>query len=209
MFKRCIYNNHINNFNLNINFMALWKIDPTHSEVKFKVKHLVISTVTGHFNNFSATLDTSKDDFTDARIKFEAHIDSIDTKNAQRDGHLKSPDFFDAVNHPKLTFASTSVTKIDESEYKVKGDLVIRETKKEVTLNVTYNGAVKGFGGISVIAFEITGKVNRQDFGLSWNALTEAGGVVVSDEVKFEIFAEFNLAQPEVKETVASESAAA
>ena len=183
--------------------MARWKIDQTHSEVKFKVKHLVISTVTGHFNDFSARIEGEKDDFTDAAISFEASIDSIDTKNAQRDGHLKSPDFFDASNHPRLSFESSLVRKINDSEYKVTGDLTIRGIKKPVTLDVNYNGAVKGFGGVDVIAFEITGKINRHDFGLSWNALTEAGGVVVSDEVKLEIFAEFN---KDVTEAVADET---
>jgi polyisoprenoid-binding protein YceI len=174
--------------------MALWKIDTAHSEVKFKVKHLVISTVTGHFNKFDATIDANKEDFTDAKINFEADIDSIDTKNAQRDGHLKSADFFDAANHPKISFKSKSVKQVDGSDYKVTGDLTIRGTTKEVVLTVTYNGATKGFGGVDVIAFEITGKINRLEFGLGWNALTEAGGVVVGDEVKFEIFAEFNKA---------------
>jgi polyisoprenoid-binding protein YceI len=177
--------------------MTTWKIDQSHSEVKFKVKHLVISTVSGHFNDFNATIEGKKEDFTDSTIRFEAAVDSIDTKNAQRDGHLKSADFFDAAGHPKLTFVSKTVNKKDENEYKVTGDLTIRGTKKEVTLDVTYNGAVKGFGGVDVIGFEITGKVNRQDFGLSWNALTEVGGVVVGDEVKLEIFAEFNKAVEE------------
>lgn len=174
--------------------MARWKIDTAHSEVKFKVKHLVVSTVTGHFNQFSATVDTDTSDFSDARITFEADIDSIDTKNAQRDGHLKSPDFFDAANHPKLSFTSTHVNKRSATDYEVEGNLTIRGTTKPVTLHVTYNGTVKGFGGVEVAGFEIVGKINRQEFGLSWSALTEAGGVVVSDEVKLEIFAEFNRA---------------
>ena len=183
--------------------MALWNIDPTHSEVKFKVKHLVISTVSGHFNNFSASIQGESADFTDSKITFEADVDSIDTKNAQRDGHLKSADFFDAGNHPKIAFVSNTITKIDDSDYKVNGVLTIRGVSKEIALNVTYNGAVKGFGGVDVIGFEITGKLNRHDYGLSWNAVTEAGGVVVGEEVKLEIFAEFN------KIVVAPESKAA
>jgi polyisoprenoid-binding protein YceI len=174
--------------------MTTWKIDPSHSEVKFKVKHLVISTVTGHFNNYTATVQTTKDDFSDAKISFEADVNSIDTKSEQRDGHLKSPDFFDASNHPKITFVSKSLKKVGDNEYDVTGDLAIRGTKKEVKFNAIYNGTVKGFGGTEVAAFEITGKINRQDFGLAWSALTEAGGVVVGDEVKFEINAEFNKA---------------
>jgi polyisoprenoid-binding protein YceI len=173
--------------------MTTWKIDPTHSEVKFKVKHLVVSTVTGHFNNYVATAETPGD-FSDAKIAFEADVDSIDTKNAQRDGHLKSPDFFDAAQFPKLTFVSKSFKKKSGNEFELVGDLTIRGTKKETKLDVVYNGTVKGFGGVDVAGFEITGKINRQDFGLTWSALTEAGGVVVSDDVKFEINAEFTKA---------------
>ncbi len=175
--------------------MATWKIDSAHSEVKFKVKHLVISTVSGHFNQFDATAESSKDDFSDAKITFEADINSIDTKNEHRDGHLKSPDFFDAANHPKLTFTSTAFTKKTNDEYALAGDLTLRGVTKPVVLDVVYNGTVKGFGGsFDVAAFEINGKINRQDFELKWNALTETGGVVVSDDVKFEILAEFKKA---------------
>lgn len=174
--------------------MTTWKIDPTHSEVKFKVKHLVISSVTGHFNQYKATAQTLSNDFSDAKIDFEADVNSIDTKNEQRDGHLKSPDFFDTVNHPKLTFTSKSLKKKSENEYEVTGDLTIKGTKKETKLDVIYNGTVKGFGGVEVAGFEITGKINRQDFGLTWSTLTEAGGVVVGDDVKFEINAEFTKA---------------
>ncbi len=172
--------------------MATWKIDSAHSEVKFKVRHLVISTVTGNFNEFSATAETSKEDFSDAKISFEADVNSVDTKNEKRDGHLKSPDFFDAANHPKITFVSKSFTKKSGDDYELVGDLTIRGTTKEIKLAASYNGTVKGFGGsFDVAAFEVTGKIKRQEFGLKWNELTETGGVVVSDEVKFEILAEF------------------
>ena len=171
--------------------MNTWKIDHAHSEVKFKVKHLVVSSVTGHFNKYDAKVETPNGDFANAKILFEADVNSIDTKNEQRDGHLKSPDFFDVANHPKLTFVSKSFNQKSNGEYELIGDLTIRGTKKEIKLDVVYNGTVKGFGGIDVAGFEITGKINRQDFGLTWSALTEAGGVVVSDDVKFEINAEF------------------
>jgi polyisoprenoid-binding protein YceI len=174
--------------------MTTWKIDPVHSEVKFKVKHLVVSTVTGHFNQFTATAQTVNGDFSDGKFSFEADVSSIDTKNEQRDGHLKSPDFFDAAGHPKLTFTSTSIKKKSANEFEVIGDLTIRGKKKEAKLDAIYHGTVKGFGGVDVAAFEITGKINRQEFGLSWSALTEAGGVVVGDDVKFEVNAEFNKA---------------
>jgi polyisoprenoid-binding protein YceI len=172
--------------------MATWKMDTAHSEVKFKVRHLVISTVTGNFDAFSGIVESKKGDFTDAKISFEADVDSIDTKNEQRNGHLKSADFFDAVNHPKITFVSTSIVKRRGDEFELTGNLTIRGTTKEIKLSVIYNGTVQGFGGsFDVAAFEITGKINRQDFGLTWNALTETGGVVVSDEVKIEVLAEF------------------
>lgn len=172
--------------------MATWKMDSAHSEVKFKVKHLVVSTVSGNFDAFSATVESSKPDFSDAVINFEADVNSISTKNENRDGHLKSPDFFDAANHPKITFVSKSLKSISADEYELTGDLTIRGTTKSVKLNATYNGTVKGFGGsFDVAAFEVTGKINRQDFGLKWSALTESGGIVVSDDVKFEVFAEF------------------
>ncbi|NWF51082.1 MAG: YceI family protein [Ignavibacteriaceae bacterium] len=179
--------------------MTTWKIDPAHSEINFKVKHLLVSTVTGHFGGFDAQIESSKEDFSDAKIKFEADIDSIDTKNEQRDNHLKSPDFFDAANHPKMTFVSKSVKKISDHEMQVTGDLEIRGITKEISLDVIFNGVVSGFGGIEVAGFEVRGKLNRFDYGLQWNALTEAGGVIVSNEVKIEILAEFNKVNDAVK----------
>ncbi len=179
--------------------MTTWKIDPAHSEVSFKVKHLVISTVVGNFKSFDATVKTNNEDFSDAVIKFEADVNSINTKNEQRDAHLKYADFFDAVNHPKMTFVSTSVKKISDFELEVIGNLTIRGITREVKLDVIYNGTVSGFGDSQVAGFEVRGKINRFDFGLQWNALTEAGGVVVSNEVKIEILAEFNKVQTNVQ----------
>lgn len=179
--------------------MSIWKIDPTHSEVNFKVKHLVVSTVTGNFDKFEATVEAEKEDFSDAKIQFEAEINSINTKNEQRDTHLKSPDFFDAAKYPKMSFVSKSVKPVSDYELRVVGDLTMRGVTKEVALDVIYNGAVAGFGGIQVAGFEIRTKVNRFDFGLQWNALTEVGGVAVGNEVKIEILAEFNKVQNAAK----------
>jgi polyisoprenoid-binding protein YceI len=179
--------------------MTLWKIDPAHSEVTFKVKHMVVSTVSGHFGQFDATIESEKDDFSDAKISFEADIASINTKNEQRDGHLKSPDFFDATTHPKMSFVGTSVKKVSDYELQVTGLLTMRGVSKEITLDVVYNGTVAGFSGAQVAGFEIRTKLNRFDFGLQWNALTEVGGVVVSNEVRIEILAEFNKAQKQAK----------
>ena len=174
--------------------MTTWKIDPAHSEIKFKVKHLVISTVTGRFTKFTGLIGAGEPDFSDARITFEADIDSINTLNEQRDAHLKSPDFFDAANYPTLTFVSTAMAPKGDGMYALTGDMTIRGTKRSITLDVTYAGTVKGFDG-EVAAFEITGKLNRQDFGLRWNAMTETGGVVVSDEVKLDIAVELKKAE--------------
>ncbi len=175
--------------------MTTWKIDPAHSEVNFKVKHLVVSTVRGHFDNFDASIETEAEDFSDAKIKFEAETNSINTRNGDRDAHLKSPDFFDAPKYEKISFVSTSVKKFSDHELKVNGNLTIRDITKEVTLDIIYNGIVEGMGGNEVAGFEISTKLNRFDYGLKWNALTEAGGVVVSNEVKIEILAEFNKAK--------------
>ncbi len=177
--------------------MAQWTIDPAHSEIKFKVKHLVISTVTGRFNNFSGTVQANRPDFSDARIQFKADVNSISTNNEQRDGHLKSPDFFDAGNYPALKFQSASIARKGEGEYALAGNMTIRGTSRPVILNVVYNGTVKGFEG-DVAAFEITGTLNRQDFGLRWNAMTETGGVVVSDDVKLDIVVELKKVEVEV-----------
>jgi len=167
-----------------------WAIDPTHSEVQFKVKHLVISTVTGKFEKFDGAVYASKPDFSDAEAEFSADIDSINTSQPDRDGHLKSPDFFDAANHPKLTFKSTGVKKSGDSEFVLTGDLTIRGVTKSVQLNVEYGGTTKDPWGNTKAGFEINGKINRKDFGLSWSAVTETGGLVVSDEVKLQLAVE-------------------
>lgn len=161
-----------------------WAIDPTHSEVQFKVKHLVISTVTGSFKSFEGILETDSDDFEGATIQFSADVNSIDTNMEQRDAHLKSADFFDAENHPKLIFVSSSFIQKEEDTYTLVGDLTMRGVTKAVTLSAVYGGQMVDFYGNTKAGFEIKGKINRKDFGLNWGAVTEAGGVVVSDEVK-------------------------
>lgn len=163
-----------------INTMAIWKIDPLHSGVQFKVKHLMISTVTGDFKAYDATAETSSDDsFENAQISFSAQIDSISTGNEQRDGHLKSGEFFDAEAFPTLSFVSTSY-----SNNTLKGNLTIKDVTKEVELDAEFGGLMTDFYGQTKAGFEISGKINRKDFGLTWSAVTEAGGVVVSDDVK-------------------------
>lgn len=161
-----------------------WTIDTMHSEVQFKVKHLVISTVTGNFTSFSSEAETEGENFENGSVKFAVDVNSINTGNEQRDGHLKSADFFDAANHPAIDFVSTGMKKTGDDTYKLSGNLTMRGVTKPVELDVTFGGTMVDFYGNHKAGFEVTGKINRKDFGLHWSAVTEAGGVVVSDEVK-------------------------
>lgn len=161
-----------------------WVIDPTHSEVQFKVKHLVISTVTGAFKSFEGGATSNGEDFDGAEVHFSAEIASIDTNMEARDQHLKSGDFFDAENHPKLSFQSTSLKKKSDEEYALEGNLTIKGVTQPVSLKAEFGGQAKDFYGNLKAGFELSGKISRQAFGLTWNGITEAGSVVVSDEVK-------------------------
>jgi len=164
-----------------------WAIDPTHSEIHFKVKHMMVSTVTGAFNEFEGTLHTNNEDFEtfeDAKVSFSANIDSIHTNSVQRDVHLKSDDFFNAAKFPKLSFNSTSFRKKSEDKYELVGDLTIRDITRSVTLDVEYNGTVVDPYQQTKAGFELSGKISRKDFGLTWNAVTEAGSVVVSNDIR-------------------------
>jgi len=161
-----------------------WSIDPMHSEVQFKVKHLVISTVSGFFKSFEGTMETESDDFENADISFALNIDSIDTTQPQRDEHLKSPEFFDAVKYPQITFKSTSFKKTGDDEYELAGDLTVKDVTKPVTLAVEYGGSTDDFYGNTKAGFEVTGKINRKEFGLTWDGVTEAGSVVVGEDIK-------------------------
>jgi polyisoprenoid-binding protein YceI len=164
--------------------MAKWTIDTNHSEVGFKVKHLVVSSVSGKFASFSGNVEAAKDDFSDAKISFSADAASIQTGSEQRDGHLKSPDFFDAAQFPTLSFESTSLTPVNGSDYKLKGNLTMHGVTKPVELDVEFGGIHKDLYGQTVAGFEINGKLKRSEFGLTWSAVTEAGGLVVSEDVK-------------------------
>lgn len=179
--------------------MTVWKLDKNHTEVKFKAKHLVVSTVTGYFNKYDGSVTTNNDDFSDAKIYFEADVRSINTANERRDAHLKSADFFDVENNPKLIFKSKSVKKVSDTEYEITGDMTIRGITKEIKVKAEHEGNTIGLGGDEVAAFEITGKVNRFDFGLKWNALTEAGGVIAGEEIKIDIIAELIKVKEPVK----------
>jgi polyisoprenoid-binding protein YceI len=161
-----------------------WIIDPTHSEVAFKVKHLVISTVTGYFRTFEGHAEANSDDFSGASVAFSLAVDSIDTNQSDRDQHLKSADFFDTATFPTISFAGKLVNQ--GGDYQLVGDLTLKGITKEVTLEVTYGGTVADPYGQTKAGFEIEGKLNRKDFGLTWSAITEAGSVVVSDQVRLQ-----------------------
>jgi polyisoprenoid-binding protein YceI len=161
-----------------------WVLDQTHSEIQFKVKHLMISTVTGQFNKFSATVETESEDFTTAKIKFTADIDSISTNNEQRDVHLKNGDFFDADNHPELIFESERLERVSDDEYKLYGKLTMRGNTKSIVLTVDYGGKTQDPWGNTRAGFSVTGKIDRQDFGVSFGAVTETGGLLLGNEVK-------------------------
>lgn len=167
-----------------------WAVDPMHSEVQFKVKHLVISTVSGFFKSFEGSIETESEDFDNAKAEFSLDVNSIDTTQPQRDEHLKSAEFFDAEKYPKITFKSTSFTK-NGDDYDLKGDLTIKDITKPVTLAVEYGGSAGDFYGNTKAGFEITGKINRKDFGLTWDGVTDAGSIVVGEDIKLTINAQF------------------
>lgn len=170
---------------------TIWKSDPTHSEVTFKIRHLMISSVKGEFKEFDAEIETADDSFDQARVKAKIKTDSIFTNNTDRDNHLKSADFFNAEKHPEITFKGTSFEKLDDSNYQLKGDLTINGVTKQVTLEAEFGGVAKDPYGQTKAGFTLAGKINRTDFGLNWNQALEAGGVLVSEEVRINAEVQF------------------
>ena len=166
--------------------MNTWIIDTAHSEIGFKVKHLMVSTVRGQFTVFAGSIKAD-DDLTKAEVAFSAETASINTNNAMRDKHLASPDFFNSAVFPTLSFKSTKISKKDDSDFLVTGELTMHGITKEITFDSKWNGASTDMNKNKVMGFEISGSLSRKDFGLTWNAPTESGGVVVSDEVKLDI----------------------
>lgn len=167
-----------------------WVIDKAHSKIGFSVTHLLISEVEGYFKDFDLKVSTSKEDFTDAKIEFTAKTESIFTDNERRDAHLRSNDFFNSEKFPEMKFVSKSFNKTGKNKYKLTGDLTIRDVTKPITLDVVYNGTVKDPWGNTRAGFNVTGQLNRFDYGLKWNALTELGGAVVDKIVKLRIHVE-------------------
>lgn len=161
-----------------------WVIDPSHSEIQFKIRHLMITNVTGGFQVFSSTVETEGDDFSTAKIHFSAKTDSITTGNEQRDNHLRSADFFDSAKYPEIVFEANGLIKKGDGEYEVEGNFTMHGVTKKVKLAVEAGGVVKDPYGQTKAGFSVTTKINRKDFGLTWNAATETGSVMVSDEVR-------------------------
>lgn len=173
---------------------AKWVLDPAHSELSFKVKHLMISTVTGNFSKFDVQLEAGKEDFTDGKVVLTAAIDSINTGNEQRDGHLKSGDFFDAEKYPEIRFESSSIRKSDDKgDYIAEGTLTIKDVTKAIAIPLEYGGTVRDPWGNTKAAFSLDTKINRKEFGLGWNAALEGGGVLVGEDIR--ILAEIQLAE--------------
>ncbi len=176
----------------NLKAQDTWKVDPVHSKVTFSVSHLVISEVEGSFKEFSSSFKSEKEDFSDAEISFAINAGSIDTDNDQRDGHLKSEDFFYVEKYPEIKFESTSFKKAGKNKYILVGDLTMRGITKSVTLDVKYGGTIPndGYGNVKS-GFIVKGTLNRMDFGIAWNAKTEHGGWTVGEEVEIEVKLEF------------------
>ena len=166
-----------------------WVLDPSHSELGFKVKHLMISNVKGYFSNFEGTINGSN--FDKAPIQVKIDPSSISTNSDDRDKHLKSADFFDVENFGTMTFESTSLEKVNDEAYKLRGNLTIKNISKEIVLDVEYGGVNKDPWGNEKMAFEVNGKINRKDWNLNWNAALETGGVLVGDEVKINAEVQF------------------
>ena len=161
-----------------------WKIDPSHSEVQFKVKHLMITTISGNFHSYDLEVLTEGDDFTTAsKIEFTADVDSISTKNEQRDAHLKSAEFFNAEEHVEISFSGKKFEQ-NADEYLLHGDLTIKGVTRPIVLHVDFGGIVVDPYNQTKAGFTVTGKISRKEFGLTWDAVTEAGQIVVSDEIR-------------------------
>ena len=171
--------------------MATYKIDASHSDIIFKVKHLMITTVTGQFKSFDATLSADAEDFSDAVVTFTADINSVDTRSEQRDTHLKSDDFFNAEKFPTIKFESTSMQLVSGNKYKLNGNLTIRDVTKPVTFDVTYGGQLAGARGTKA-GFKAITTINRFDYGLKWDRATETGGLVVGKDVEVSVKVELD-----------------
>lgn len=163
-----------------------WVLDPSHSELGFKIKHLMISNVTGKFKEFDAKAETEGEDFSAAKLQADVKVASIDTNNSERDAHLRNADFFETEAYPEMHFESTEVEKVDDELYNIHGNLTIKETTKPVKLVSEFNGIVQDPFGNTKAGFSISGKINRKDWGINYNAALETGGVMLGEELKIQ-----------------------
>lgn len=174
--------------------VSKWILDAAHSSVDFSVRHMMIARVKGTFHKFDAEIEANPEDLTSAKIEFTVDLDSIDTRNEDRDNHLRSVDFFDVENHPKMTFKSGEIFKTGDNEYEVTGDLTIRGVTRKQSFAVVYEGGGKDPWGNEKAGFSVQGKINRTEFGLVWNTPLETGGVLVGDDVNVTLELELNKA---------------
>lgn len=164
-----------------------WQIDSSHSHINFTARHMMISKVRGNFENFSGTINFDEENPSNTTVNVEVDLTSVNTRDEKRDGHLKSPDFFDVENYPSMKFVSTRVEQIDENNGRLYGQLTIKDITKEVVLDVEYAGIAKSPWGTESAGFSATGSLNRKEWGLNWNQALETGGVLVGDKINMEI----------------------
>ncbi|MGM8214266.1 YceI family protein [Bacillaceae bacterium W0354] len=170
--------------------MSNVQLDKVHSSVSFQIKHMMVSKAKGEFKNFDVDFKGDFNHLEDAEVKVTIDINSLDTNNDDRNGHLKSADFFDVENYPEIVFESTSIKQIDNEEYEVTGNLTIKDVTREITFKVNFNGMAKNpMGGNMIAGVDVEGKINREDYGLTWNAALETGGFLIGKDVK--LFASF------------------
>jgi polyisoprenoid-binding protein YceI len=172
------------------NQAGTWTVDKAHTNVKFSISHLVISDVEGRFKTFDGTMESSKADFSDAKINFTVEVASINTDNENRDNHLKSPDFFDAAKFPQMKFVSTSFVSLGDNKYTLVGNLTIRDVTKPVSFDVKYGGTVNAMGGTHA-GFKATTTINRFDYNLKWSNTTDSGGLVAGKDVEITLNVDF------------------
>lgn len=168
-----------------------WTLDASHSDIQFKVKHLMITTVNGSFKEFTGTVETEDNDISTAKVQFSADVNSVSTNNEQRDAHLRNGDFFDAENHPKLTFTSSKLEKVSDDDYKLYGTLTMRGVSKQIALNVEFGGIITDPWGNTRSGFTVTGKINRTDFGVSFGAVSDTGAVLLGHDVSIQANVQF------------------
>ena len=161
-----------------------WGLDKAHSEIQFTAKHMMITTITGVFKDYEVSIETEDEDFTTAKITYSADVASIDTGNSQRDGHLRTNDFFNPEKFPKIIFESDGMTQVADRKFLINGMVTIRDITGPVALEATFEGKVVDPWGNTKYGFTVSGKLNRKDFGLNWNVITEAGGILVGEEIK-------------------------